>query len=55
MKKRKEGFYWVKLNGTWTIMSWEDDCGECLWYSGCQPFVDKNLDEIDENRIEREV
>lgn len=50
---RKNGFYWVKLAGYWTIAQWK----ECEWYVLNDKYEkgDGYFDEIDETPIERSI
>jgi len=49
--EREKGHYWVKYGGKWQIALWSPN----KWHFACKGigFDDGDLEEIDENRIER--
>jgi hypothetical protein len=54
--ERKEGYYWVKMNGNWTVAEWayQGNVGENFGWDtlGNQfPWEDADMDEINETRI----
>lgn len=55
---RKPGYYWVMLEGVWTVAMWHViKCngkfeGSWNWFTD-QHFKDENFDEIDEQMIVR--
>jgi hypothetical protein len=55
---REVGYYWVKLEGIWTIAMWHiTECrgvreGSWDWFTD-QCYKDKDFDEIDEQMIVR--
>lgn len=50
--KREEGYYWVKYHNKWVISHFDPDMTWCLTGWDME-LDDKDLDEIDERRIER--
>jgi len=53
-KKRKKGFYWVKIYVRYNTQRWvvSEFDGDYWYFQGCR-YEDHNFFEIDENRIER--
>lgn len=51
-KKRKPGFYWVKINGGWTVGVFKE-----LWYlpGVSSVFWDNEFDEIGERPLRQPV
>ena len=49
--KRKNGFYWVKLQGEWIVSEWYDE--SCWLLPGNESTFDDNyFDEINEKKLE---
>jgi hypothetical protein len=56
MSIRKEGYYWIKLFDSWCIGYFNDDFESLFkWIILSFKYTEDQLQEIDENRIERKL